>query len=170
MDAYSQLHRKQNQMFILTVINFVLFVIMFTGIGVLTWQALTLVNKLKITLEKTEQTVAHLQHTLREFDTDLLAKNIIGKTTERLSQSLERTVTATDYMEPMTRVAKKLDATQQSIEETGTALQEIRSKVQDLDNEEIARRISYNILKGLGDGFQEAAESHNPAKQTTESQ
>lgn len=48
------------------------------------------------------------------------------------------------------------------IEETGQAIQGINETVKGLENEEIAKLVSYHILKGLGDGFQEAAETRKP--------
>jgi len=162
MDDYSRLQKKQNQMFIIVLINFFLFMILFTGLGYVTWQSYALVTRLKSDLVKTEQTVAGLQDRLKNLDTDVLVDRLVGKTTEKLSQSIEKVLADSSVISPLKNVSEKLDTTQKSIVETGAAIQDISAAVQGLDNEEIARRVSYNILKGLGDGFSEAAESRKP--------
>lgn len=66
----------------------------------------------------------------------------------------------------MMQVTEKLVATQDMITETGEAIQGIHETFKGLNTEEMAQLVSYHILKGLGDGFQEAAESrlHNSPK------
>ncbi len=163
MDDYNQLRKKQNQMFFLVLINFILFMVLFAGVGYVAWQSFVLVSRLQNDLARTEQTVVNLQDKLRKMDTNLLVERIVEKTTGRLAQSIETVLENTDLVSPITKVSDKLDTTQEKIIETGEAIKEIRSAVKGLDNEDIARRVSYNILKGLGDGFQEAAESRSPA-------
>ncbi len=162
MDEFSQLQKKQNQMFVLVLVNFLLFMVLFTGLGYVTWQSISLVNRLKGDLAKTEEAVVNLQTKLRSVDTDVLVNNLVEKTTEKLTASIENVVANADLISPMKKVSEKIDNTQQTLIETGAAIQEVSSAVKGLDNEEIARRVSYNILKGLGDGFQEAAESRKP--------
>jgi hypothetical protein len=62
----------------------------------------------------------------------------------------------------MTKISDKITAAQEKIEQTGAVVAGIQQTVAGLDNEAIAQQVSYHILKGLGDGFQQAAESRKP--------
>ena len=60
------------------------------------------------------------------------------------------------------QASEKLAATHDLIEQNVQAIQGIQETVKGWDNEEIAKLVSYQILKGLGDGFQEAAATGKP--------
>lgn len=152
MDDFSASGKKQNKIFILVCINFVLFMILFTGLGYVTWQSATLVNRLKGDLDRAEQTIAEIKNHLQHVDTNKIVDQLVASASSQLTESIRNVVQGSELTEPIMQASEKLVATQEMIKET----------VDKLDNQEIANRVSYQILKGLGDGFQDAAEIRNP--------
>lgn len=162
MSELNQLQSKQNQTFILVCINFVLFMILFTGLGYVTWQSATLLNRLKGDLDRAEQAIVEMQNRFQNMNTDVIVDRLVTSATESLGEAIRDVVKDSDLTTPVMQASEKLAATHELIEDTGTAIQEIHETIKGVDNEEIARLVSYHILKGLGDGFQEAAESRKP--------
>jgi len=162
MSDLDQIQKKQNQTFILVCVNFVLFMILFAGLGYVSWQSATLVNRLKGDLDKAEQAIAEIQNRFQDIDTDVIVDRLVATVSEHLSESIKNVVQGSELTVPLREASEKLAATQEVIEETGEAIQAIQETVKGVDNEEIAKLVSYHILKGLGDGFQEAAESRKP--------
>lgn len=162
MNELIQLQKKQNQTFILVCINFTLFMILFVALGYVSWQSATLVNRLKGDLDRAEQAIAELQSRFQNMDTDVIVERLVTMASEQLGESIRNVVQGSELTVPMTQASEKIAATQVIIEETGEAIQGIHETVKGLDNEEIAKLVSYHVLKGLGDGFQEAAETRRP--------
>ncbi len=162
MSYFEQLHTKQKHTFILVCINFALFMILFAGLGYVFWQSATLVNRLKADLDKAEQAIADLQSRFQTMDTDVIVERLVTTATERLGDSITQVIEDSDFAGQVMQVSEKLDATHDMITKTGEAIQGIDATVKELDTEEMAQLVSYHILKGLGDGFQEAAESRKP--------
>lgn len=162
MSDLELLQKKQNQTFILVCINFALFMILFAGLGYVSWQSATLVNRLQGDLEKAEQAITQLQSRFQNMDTDMIVERLVTTATEQLSESIKKVVQDSDLTGSVMEVSKKLRATHDMIAETGEAIQGIHETVKGLETEEMAQVVSYQILKGLGNGFQEAAESRKP--------
>ncbi len=152
MDEFGVSSKKQNQILVLVCINFFLFMILFTGLGYVTWQSATLVNRLKDDLDKAEQTVAEMKNQLEHVDTNKIIDQMVASASVQLSESIKNVVQSSNLTEPIMQASEDLAATQEIIQEA----------VEKLDNVEIANQVSYQILKGLGDGFQSAAESRKP--------
>ena len=163
MSDFEQLQKKQNQTFILVCINFALFMILFAGMGYVSWQSALLVNQLKGELDKAEEAITQLQSRFQNMDADMIVERLVTTATEQLGESIRTVVQDSDLSGSVTQVSEKLGATHDMIVETGEAIQGIRETVNGLDTEEMAQLVSYNILKGLGDGFQQAAASRMPA-------
>lgn len=149
MDEFGASSKKQSQILILVCINFFLFIILFTGLGYVTWQSATLVNRLKHDLVKAEETVAEMKNQLQQVDTNKIIDQMVASASAQLSESIKNVVQSSELVEPIMQASEKLTTTQKMIQET----------VEKLDNVEIANQVSYQILKGLGEGFQSAAES-----------
>lgn len=162
MSYFEQLQKKQNQTFILVCINFALFMILFAGLGYVSWQSAMLVNRLKGDLDTAEQAITDLQSRFQNMDTDAIVERLVTSATEQLGESITRMVEDSDLTGQVMQVSEKLGTTQDMIAETGEAIQGIQETVQELDTEEMAQLVSYQVLKGLGDSFQNAAESHKP--------
>ena len=162
MSDLSQLQKKQNQTFMLALVNFVLFMVLFTGLGYLAWQSARLVNQLQADLDRAEQTIADLQDRFQNMDTGQIVDRLVASATEQLGESIRTVVQASALTDPIERASEKLAATGELLADTGQAIEEIHETIKGVDSEEIARLVSYHLLKGLGDGFQEAAESRKP--------
>jgi len=163
MNELSQFKKKQNQIFILVGINFLLFMVLFAGLGYVTWQSAVLVNRLKANLDQAEQAIAGMQERFRNMDMDALVDNLVATASERIDHSIRNVIEKADFSEALARASEKMEATQAVLAKTGKALEGMHETVQGIDNDEIARRVSYHILKGLGNGFQQAAETRRPA-------
>ena len=163
MKDLGQQQKRQDQIFILVCINCVLFMVLFTGLGYVIWQAATLVNKLKGNLDRAEQRVVELQERFRNMEMDVLLEKLVSKASEKLEKSIRAVVQDSEFIAPLNRISQKMTATHDMVVQTGDAIHEIHETVKKLDNEEIAQLVSYHILKGLGDGFQKAAETSKPA-------
>lgn len=152
MDDFSASSKKQNKIFILVCLNFVLFMILFTGLGYVTWQSAALVNRLKSDLDKAEQTIAEIKNHLQHVDTNKIVDQLVASVSNQLTESIRNVVQSSELTKPIVQASEKLATTQEMLQKTAETL----------DNQEIANRVSYQILKGLGEGFQNAAESRNP--------
>ena len=162
MSDLVQLQKRQNQTLLLVSINFVLFVVLFSALGYVAWQSATLVNRLQEDLGKAEQTIAQLQGRFQNMDLEDVVDRLVSEATAQLGRSIESVVKQSDLSTPMTKISDKITAAQEKIEQTGAVVAGIQQTVAGLDNEAIAQQVSYHILKGLGDGFQQAAESRKP--------
>jgi hypothetical protein len=96
------------------------------------------------------------------MDTDMIVERLVTTATEELGESIRKVVQDSDLTGSVTQVSEKLGATHDMIAETGEAIQGIHETVKGLETEKMAQLVSYQILKGLGNGFQEAAESRKP--------
>jgi predicted PurR-regulated permease PerM len=162
MSELVQLQKKQNRIYILVCINFLLFIILFAGLGVVTWQSATLVSRLNKNLGKAEQTIVELQSRFEKLDTDMIVKRLVSNASEQLGESIRTTLKNTDFTQPIAEISNKIVLTQEMIGKSGEAMQKIQEKMNHLDNDEIAQRVSYHVIKGLGDGFQKAADDRLP--------
>ena len=162
MSDFDSLQKRQNQTLILVCINFSLFMILFAGLGYVSWQSATLVHRLKGDLDRAEHTIDQLQNRFQQMDMDVIVDRLVTTASKQLSESIKEVVQDSNITDPLVEASDKLAATHDMIEETGQTIQGINETVKGLDNEEIAKLVSYHILKGLGDGFQEAAETRKP--------
>jgi hypothetical protein len=162
MSDFEQLMKKQNKTFILVFINFALFMILFAGMGYVSWQSAALVNRLKGDLDRAEQAIAQLQSRFQQMDTDVIVDRLVATASKRISESIKEVVQGPDVTGQIVQASEKLAATHDMIEQNVQAIQGIHETVKGWDNEEIAKLVSYQILKGLGDGFQEAAATGKP--------
>ena len=168
MTDFERLHSKQTKIFILVCTNFVLFLVLFSGLGYVTWQSAALVHQLQKDLDRAEQTIGNLRDRIQQVDIEVITDRLVTTASKQIGESIRGVVQAPDIMDPIVQATEKLAATQEMIMETGEAIQGIHEKVKGLDNEEIAQLVAYHTLKGLGDGFQKAAESRKPESVRTE--
>ena len=162
MSELIQLQKKQNKVYILVCINFLLFMILFTGLGFVTWKSATLVSRLNTTLGKAEQTIAELQSRFQNMDTDVIVERLVNTASEQLGDSIRTTLKNTDLAQPLSEISDKIASTQEMVDKSGEAIQRVQEKMTHLDNDEIAKRVSYHVIKGLGDGLQKVAEDRLP--------
>ncbi len=154
--------KKQNRILIIVCINFLLFLILFGGMGYVTWQSAALVNQLKGNLVEAEQTIAELKDRFQRIDTDEIVERLVASASAQLKESLTHVISESDLKVPITQMSERLYATQETIEKTNQAIIGIHETVKGLDNEEISKLVTYYILKDLGDGLHKAAEKNKP--------
>lgn len=169
MSDYDQLEKKQNQIFILTCLNFIMFLVLFCGLGYVTYQSANIVAKVKNDLELAEQKIAGLHEKMDHLDAEEIVQRIVAMATEQVAESVRNVIAESTLPEPLKNASAKIenaseriDQTREVVISTGAAIQDISEVVKGLDSDEIAQRVSYHILKGLGDGFQEAAADRKP--------
>ena len=162
MNELSTLQSRQNYTLILVCANFVMFVVLFSAFGYVAWQSAAFVNRLKGDVEKAEQTIVELRAQIQQIDTGVMVDRIVASATDHLNASISDAVQRSDFAAPITHASEKIAATEELMKDTGMAIQGIHETIKGVNNEEIARLVSYHVLKGLGEGFQHAAESHRP--------
>ncbi|MFT5697671.1 MAG: hypothetical protein ACI8ZB_000519 [Desulforhopalus sp.] len=165
MSELVQLQKKQNKIFILVCINFLLFMVLFAGLGFVTWKSAALVSRLNKDLERAEIAIVELQGRFQNMDTDVIVDRLVSNASKQLGESIRTTLKNTDLAQPIAQISEKMIVTQEMIGKSGDALQGIQEKMSHLDNDEIAKRVSYHVIKGLGDGLLQAAEDRKPATQ-----
>ena len=132
MPDSENLIRNTERTFRLVCLNFAMLLILFIGIGYLLWQSASLVRALQVDLASARQAV-------RLSVSEAVARSDFGQSLADISQTVKTT-------------ADRIDGASKSIVE-------INKQLRAADADAIAQRVSYHILKGLGDGFTEAAES-----------
>ena len=157
---------KQNRIFVMVCLNFLLFLVLFAGLGYVTWQSAALVNQLKGNLDQAEETIVQLKGRLEQLDTDVVVERLVDSASAQMRESLEQVVQNIDIVAPIAEMSEKLSATQETFEKTNQAIVGIHETVKGLDNEEISQLVSYYLLKDLGDGLHKAAEKNKPESVT----
>lgn len=156
--------RQQNQRtLILVSINFVMFLILFSGLGYVAWKSSTLITKLETDLAKAEQAVVRFQGKLEHLDIDTLMAKVMQGAKENLGESVKTALNQSDFGGSLSNLSEKVENAQGKLERISTAVQEANDNLRNIDTEQLAQLVSYNMLKGLGEGFTNAAESRKPA-------
>ena len=149
------LARKTERTFYLVCANFAMLFILFTGLGLLLWQSLGLVNKLKQDLARAEQTIVELRDSVRQIDGEAVIDQAIEVAVAAVQAELTDALPDSEALAALSEVPEKLETTTE-------AIRDINEKIRDIDAQLIAQQVSYEVLKGLGDGFSVAAESRKP--------
>lgn len=132
--------------------------ILFTGLGFVTWKSATLVSRLNTDLGKAEQAIAQLHIRFQNMDTDVIVERLVNKASEQLGTSIRTTLKNIDLAQPIAELSDKIAITQKMVGKSSDAMQRIQEEMSHLDNDEIAKRVSCHVIKGLGDGLQKAAD------------
>ena len=163
MSDITQLKQKNDRMFILICLNFSMLFVLFCGLGYVLWESNKLVNSLKSGLQTAEQTVADLKVRVQQIDVDEAMDRMMASAAGRIEESIKGALQQSDIISPLQNLSEKVENTQERLEQAGDSLREINDKLQKIDTEKMAQLVSYNMLKGLGDGFTQAAESRKTA-------
>ncbi len=150
-------------MFVLVCLNFTMLFMMFCVVGYVAWRSAVLITSLEEKLSKAEQAVAGLQDRIQDTNVDALMDKAMASATEKMQESIKTTIRQSDFTGSLGELSEKVEATREKLERTGEAMREINIKLHNLDGEQLAQAVSYNMLKGLGEGFNQAAESRKPA-------
>jgi hypothetical protein len=163
MNELDQLAKSTRRTFTLACFNFAMLLVLFGGLGYVIWQSATLIGKLQRDLDRAERAVAELRARVKEADVDAALAKVVANATANLKQSLARAVAGTEVAGSLRNMSAKLETTQGKLDQTSASVRQLGEKLQSLDTERLAQLISYNMLKGLGRGFERAAEAGKPA-------
>ena len=147
--------RKTDKTFILVCANFAMLAVLFLGLGFVLFQAATLVTGLKRDLARAEQQVVELKEKVQNLDAEVVVDKVVESAVEAIGKQISEAIPNSESLARLANVPEQVEATAENI-------QVIAEKVQELDADEIARHVSYHMLKGMGQGFDNAAESRNP--------
>jgi phage shock protein A len=147
--------RKTNRTFMLVSANFAMLALLFLGLGFVVLQAATLVTGLKQNLARAEQQVAEMQERLQGLDTEVAMENAMTRAVQVLREEIAAATPDSEALARLAGVPEKVDT-------AAEAIRAVSEKVQELDFDQVARRVAYHMLKGMGEGFDEAAELRKP--------
>ena len=168
MAEIEQLQQQSHRTFLLVCLNFVMFLILFLGLGYVAWQSSTLISKLEMDLGKVEQAVGQFQSRIQQIDVDTMMIKVMDSTKENIEDSIKSAINQSNFSGSLGSLTEKVDTTQDRLEQIVEAVREVSGKLQKIETEQLAQAVSYNILKGLGDGFTKAAESNQPSLENRE--
>ena len=149
MSDFNQLQKKQNRMFLVVCVNFLLFMILFTGAGAVIWQSAALINRISSDLTKAEDTISRLQERMQAMDTSAMMASLTQNATDELRESIQSSLADGDFAQPMNKLSETLIVTQDMLAQSGNTLQGIHESVARLDNDVIARKVADYVLQGL---------------------
>ncbi|BHH82209.1 hypothetical protein [Desulforhopalus sp. 52FAK] len=152
------LQKKQDRTFLLVCINFLLFMVLFAGFGIVVWKSATLVSRLSSDLTRAEETIGQLHQRFQAMDTTQLVDRIAQNASQQLGESIQSSLSGVDLSTPITNLSDKVVVTQEMLEKSGETLQAINTNVAQLDNDVIARKVADYVLQGLRQGVNSSAQ------------
>lgn len=157
-----QLKQKNDRMFVLVCLNFAMLAVIFFGSGYVLWQSATIINKLKEDLDTAELAMVEIRERLQQLDVDAAMDRVMSDATEKIKVSVSTALQESDLGSPLMELSQRVQGGQEKLEQTTAAIAEINERLKNIETEELAQLVSYNMLKGLGEGFTEAAEARKP--------
>jgi predicted nucleic acid-binding Zn-ribbon protein len=156
------LKQKNDRMFILVCLNCAMLAFLFVGSGYVLWQSARIVNELNTDLDNARLGVAELKARMQQLDVDAAMDRVMSDATEKIKESVGAAVQNSELGGPLTELSQRVQGTQEKLDRTSDAIVEINSKLSELDTQQLAQLVSFNMLQGLGEGFTQAAESRKP--------
>jgi preprotein translocase subunit SecF len=147
--------RQSRWLFILVCANFTMLAVLFIGLGILLYQSISLVGSLKSDLQRAEASVAQLRERVERIEPEAAVERIVGAAVGSIREEVRQAVSESEPLAALSTVPE-------SIERASTAAGDIADTLQQLDADAIAQRVSYELLKGLGEGLEAAAEKRKP--------
>lgn len=158
-----QLSQQHHRTFVLVCSNFIMFLVLFFALGIVAWYSATLVSKLKGDLEKTEQAVVQLQQKIQNMNVDVLMDKVMARARENMGTSIKTAISQSDFNASLNDLGEKIENSRVNLERISQAVQRTNDALQKMDTEQLAQLVSYNMLKGLGEAFTNAAEARRPS-------
>ena len=151
------IQKRSRRTFLLTCANFAMLAILFLGLGFVIFHAATLFSGLKQDLAHAEQQLVALRERMQEeMNAEAIVQKAVVAGMEAVQEELAASLPGAEALEKLGTAAEKMESTAEAVES-------ISNQLQGLDADQIAQAVSYHILKGLGQGLDEAAESRKPA-------
>ena len=148
-------NRQSRWLFILVCANFTMLAVLFMGLGILLFQSISLVGSLRSDLQRAEESVALLRERVERIEPEAGVERIVGAAVGSIREEVRQAVAES---EPLAA----LSAVPESIERASAAADDIAETLKDLNADAIAQRVSYELLRGLGEGLNAAAEQRKP--------
>ena len=162
MTEIEQLKQQNHRTFILAGLNFIMFLVLFFGLGYVAWQSSTLISKLEDDLNKVEQAVGQFQARIKQVDFDTVMDRVLADAKDNMGDSIRTALRQSEFGSSLNNLAERVDQAHDKLESVGEQFRQANEKLQKIETERIAQLLSYSILKGLGTGFTQAAESNKP--------
>lgn len=147
--------RQSRWLFILVCANFTMLAVLFIGLGVLLFQSISLVSSLRSDLQRAEASVAQLRERVERIEPEAAIGRIVDSAVGSIREEVRQAVSESEPLAALSTVPE-------SIERASRAADDIAAKLVDLEADAIAQRVSYQLLKGLGEGLDAAAEQRKP--------
>jgi hypothetical protein len=151
--------RRDQWTLALVSLNFLMFLILFSGLGFLVWRSLGLISQLERNLGKVEQTMVQVQHRIDTLDVDAAMNRLMANATQRVGQSIQTSLDQANFGGSLAGMTQRMENVQARIDQIGEAVRAANARLREIDPDTLAQQVSYNILKNLGDGLRAAAES-----------
>ena len=162
------LQQQNHRTFILVGLNFIMFLVLFFGLGYVAWQSSTLIAKLESDLNKVEHVLGQFQTKVQQVDFDTIMDKVLANTTDKMGDSVKAALNQSEFGGSLTNLVERVNQAHDRLESIGKSVKEANEKLHKIETEQLAQLVSYNILKGLGAGFTQAAESNKPLFETRE--
>ena len=147
--------RQSRWLFILVCANFTMLAVLFVGIGILLFQSISLVGSLKSDLERAEASMAELRERVEQIEPEAAVDRIVGAAVGSIREEVRQAVTEAEPLADLSTLPE-------SVERASAAADDIVATLSGLDADAIAQRVSYQVLRGLGEGLNAAAEQRKP--------
>ena len=147
--------RQSRWLFILVCANFTMLAVLFVGIGILLFQSISLVGSLKSDLERAEASMAQLRERVEQIEPEAAVDRIVGAAVGSIREEVRLAVTEAEPLAALSTLPE-------SVERASAAADDIAETLNGLDADAIAQRVSYQVLRGLGEGLSAAAEQRKP--------
>ena len=148
-------NRKSRWLFILVCANFTMLAVLFIGLGILLYQSISLVDSLKSDLQRAEESVAQLRKQVEQIEPEAAVGRLVETAVGSIREEVRQVVSEFESLSALSTMPE-------SIERASVAADDIAETLSGLDTNAIAQRVSYEVLKGLGEGLDAAAEKRKP--------
>lgn len=147
--------RQSRWLFTLVCANFTMLAVLFIGLGILLFQSISLVSSLKSDLQRAEEAVAQLRQQVEQIEPQAAVGRLVETAVESIREEVRQAVSESEPLSALTTMPE-------NIERASAAADDIAETLKGLDADAIAQRVSYEVLKGLGEGLDAAAEKRKP--------
>ena len=168
MTEIEQLQQQNHRTFILVGLNFIMFLVLFFGLGYVAWKSSTLISKVEDDLNKFEHAVGQFQARVQQVDLDTVMEKMLANARDKMGDSVKAALSQSEFGSSLTNLTERVDQAHDRLGSIGEAVKKTNEKLHKIDTKQLAQLVSYNILKGLGDGFTQAAESNKPLHESRE--
>jgi uncharacterized protein YoxC len=148
-------NRKSRWLFILVCANFTMLAVLFIGLGILLYQSISMVDSLKSDLQRAEESVAQLRKQVEQIEPEAAVGRLVETAVGSIREEVRQVVSEFESLSALSTMPE-------SIERASVAADDIAETLSGLDANAIAQRVSYEVLKGLGEGLDAAAEKRKP--------